>query len=72
LRASDQSEKKSISAKEALLMATGTAPALDPKVETKNESTETQQAQPLSLKQRMGRLLTEIFQGREEYLGWRQ
>lgn len=53
-------------------MATGAAPALDPKVEEKNETTETQQAQPLTLKQRVVALLHEIFGGREEYLGWRQ
>jgi hypothetical protein len=51
-------------------MATGAAPALDPKVEEKNETTE--QAQPLSLKQRIVSLLHEIFGGRDEYLGWRQ
>ncbi len=53
-------------------MATGAAPALDPKVEEKNEATETHQAQPLSLKQRIVGLLHEIFGGRDEFLGWRQ
>jgi hypothetical protein len=53
-------------------MATGAAAGLDPKVEEKNETSETHQAQPLSLKQRIVAVLHEIFGGREEYLGWRQ
>ncbi|MGA2413339.1 MAG: hypothetical protein ABSF59_02770 [Candidatus Sulfotelmatobacter sp.] len=53
-------------------MATGAAPALDPKVEAKNETSEVAQAQPLTLKQRIVHLLQEIFAGREEYSGWRQ
>jgi len=60
-------------------MATGAAPALDPKVDTKTETvgtktetTETSTAQPVTLKQRIGHLLHMIFQGREEHLGWHQ
>lgn len=53
-------------------MATGAAPALEPKVETKPETTETPEAGPLTLKQRIKRLLHEIFEGREEYAGWHQ
>ena len=52
-------------------MATGAAPALEPKVNAKTETTETTEGQPLTLKQRFTRLLHEIFKGREEYLGWR-
>jgi hypothetical protein len=59
-----------------LLMATGAAPALDPKVEAeteeKTETSEVAQAQPVTFKQRIVNLLHEIFQGREEYSGWRQ
>jgi hypothetical protein len=53
-------------------MATGAAPALEPKVDAKTETTESGKAQPLTLKQRFVHLLHEIFQGREEHLGWRQ
>ena len=53
-------------------MATGAAPGLDPKFETKTEPTETQEAQPMTLKQRVTRLLHEIFEGHEEHLGWHQ
>jgi hypothetical protein len=54
-------------------MATGTAPALEPKAETKTETpAETCTAQPVTLKERVVGLLTKIFHGREEYLGWRQ
>jgi hypothetical protein len=59
-------------------MATGTVTARDPKadattatVETKTEAAE-QLKQPLTLRQRFHRLLSEIFEGREEHLGWRQ
>jgi len=53
-------------------MATGAAPALEPKADTKTETAETAQAQPVTLKQRIERLLHEIFAGREDHLGWRQ
>jgi len=53
-------------------MATGVAPAPETRVETKTEAAETSQAQPATLKERITRKLTEIFHGREEYLGWRQ
>jgi hypothetical protein len=53
-------------------MATGAAPALDPKAETKTETVETGDPKPLTLKQRITRLLHEIFEGREEYAGWHQ
>jgi hypothetical protein len=54
-------------------MATGAAPALDPKGETKTETkTETATAQPATVKERIVAVLTHIFAGRNEYLGWRQ
>jgi len=53
-------------------MATGAAPALDPKVETKPETTEPTQPQPVTFRRRIQHLLGQIFQGREEFLGWRQ
>jgi len=53
-------------------MATGAVTAREPKVDTKpEETTETAVAQPLTLKQRFVCLLHQIFQGHEEYLGWR-
>jgi len=53
-------------------MATGTVTAREPKVDTNPaETTEIAATQPLTRKQRFIRLLHEIFQGREEYLGWR-
>jgi len=52
-------------------MATGAVTAREPNVDTKPETTETAPQQPLTLKQRFVRLLHEIFEGREEYLGWR-
>ncbi|HSZ62034.1 MAG TPA: hypothetical protein VK828_09555 [Terriglobales bacterium] len=59
-------------------MATGAVTARDPKadattaaVEAKTEAAEAPQ-QPLTFKQRFHRLLTEIFEGRQEHLGWRQ
>jgi hypothetical protein len=52
-------------------MATGAVTAREPKVDAKPETTETTPQQPLTLKQRFVRLLHEIFEGREEYLGWR-
>jgi len=53
-------------------MATGAAPALDPKLDAKTETAETGEAQPLTFKQRIGRLFVEIFAGHEEFLRWRQ
>lgn len=53
-------------------MATGAAPALDPKVEETEVSKEASQDQPLTLKGRIVSFLTHVFQGREEYTGWRQ
>lgn len=53
-------------------MAAGAAPAPERKVETKTETVETGKTQPLTLKQRVMRLLSEIFEGREDHLGWRQ
>ena len=56
-------------------MATGAVTAREPEVKTTGESTATTgtaEAKPLTLKQRFIRLLHEIFQGREEHLGWRQ
>jgi hypothetical protein len=53
-------------------MATGAAPAPEPRAETKTETTETSEAQPVTLRQRIVRVLHDIFQGREEHLGWRQ
>ncbi len=59
-------------------MATGAVTARDPKadattatVETKTEAAETHTA-PLTLRQRFHRLLSEIFEGRHDHLGWRQ
>ncbi len=51
-------------------MAAGAAPAPEKKMETKTETAET--SQPTTLRQRIERKFAEIFQGREEYLGWRQ
>jgi hypothetical protein len=53
-------------------MAAGAAPAPEPKADAKNEIAEVCEAQPVTLKQRVVRLLHEIFAGREEYLGWHQ
>jgi hypothetical protein len=54
-------------------MATGAAPALDPKAETNTETTvEAAKAQPATLKDRIVGVLHHIFAGRDEYLGWRQ
>jgi hypothetical protein len=54
-------------------MAAGSAPALD----KKNEDVQTQtvdapQGQPETFKQRIVRVLHDIFAGREEHAGWRQ
>ena len=53
-------------------MATGAVTAREPEVDPKNAATETAEVKPLTLKQRFFNLLHEIFQGREEHLGWRQ
>ncbi len=53
-------------------MAAGAAPAPERKTETKTETVETGTAQAVTLKQRIINLLHEIFQGREDHLGWRQ
>jgi hypothetical protein len=53
-------------------MAAGAAPAPEPKADKKTEATETCEAHSVTLKQRVERLFSEIFKGREEYLGWRQ
>ncbi len=54
------------------MAAAGAAPAPEKELETKTETAETSQAKPTTLLQRIERKLTEIFKGRDEYLGWRQ
>jgi hypothetical protein len=54
-------------------MATGAVPTLEQKAETKTEtSPDAGKAQPKTLKERVASMLSEIFEGRDEYLGWRQ
>jgi hypothetical protein len=54
-------------------MATGAAPALDPKAETETQNPgEPHKAQPATLKERVVAVLRTIFEGREDHLGWRQ
>jgi hypothetical protein len=53
-------------------MAAGAAPAPEANADKKTEATEACEAHSVTLKQRVKRLLYEIFKGREEYLGWRQ
>lgn len=53
-------------------MAAGAAPAPEKRIETKDGTTEVAQPQPQTLKQRIVHVLHQIFQGRDEYLGWRQ
>ncbi|MGB6679532.1 MAG: hypothetical protein WBE44_22750 [Terriglobales bacterium] len=53
-------------------MATGTVTAREPEAKVQTETAATAEAKPLTLKQRFIHLLHEIFQGREEHLGWRQ
>jgi len=53
-------------------MNTGVAPALEPKVDTKTETSETSPAQPVTLKRRIEHLLHQIFAGREDHAGWHQ
>lgn len=51
---------------------TGTAPAREPQADVKTETAETSAAQPVTLKERIQRWLSTIFEGREEHLGWHQ
>jgi hypothetical protein len=53
-------------------MAAGAAPAPEVKAETKTETTQTTEAQPKTLTQRIGQVLHDIFAGRDEFAGWRQ
>jgi hypothetical protein len=53
-------------------MAAGAAPAPERKTGTRTETAEMSKPQPETLKQRIGRLLHEIFEGRPDHLGWRQ
>jgi hypothetical protein len=53
-------------------MAAGAAPAPEKKLETKIESAEKPHEQPTTLRRRIAARLLEIFQGRDEYAGWRQ
>jgi hypothetical protein len=53
-------------------MAAGAAPAPEKRSETKDETNEVLQPQPQTLKQRIVRKLHQIFEGHEEYQGWRQ
>jgi hypothetical protein len=52
-------------------MASGAAPALEPKTDSQMETKDTSPS-PSTLKQRLERLFHFIFEGREEYLGWHQ
>ncbi len=53
-------------------MAAGAAPAPERKTETKTEALEAVKARPVTLKQRIERLLFEIFEGHEDQAGWHQ
>jgi|HubBroStandDraft_1064217.scaffolds.fasta_scaffold455704_2 hypothetical protein len=53
-------------------MATGAVTAREPKVDAKGDTLETPEPQPVTLRQRIKRLLHEIFAGHEDHLGWRQ
>jgi hypothetical protein len=54
-------------------MAAGAAPALDKKKDdVENQTADGSQAQPETFKQRLVRVLHDIFAGREEHAGWRQ
>jgi hypothetical protein len=53
-------------------MAAGAAPAPQKKLENEVETAATSETQPMTLKQKIVRRLHEIFEGHEEYLGWRQ
>ncbi len=53
-------------------MAAGATPAPQKKLETEDEIREKPQSQPESLKERIVRRLHQIFEGHQEYLGWRQ
>lgn len=53
-------------------MATGAAPAPIPETKVEAQaSTETSTA-PLTFAQRIQRLFREVFEGREDHLGWHQ
>jgi hypothetical protein len=68
-----QTEKvKNQLTKGTISMAAGAAPAPEKKTEAQDETATTSQPQPTGLRQRIERKLTEIFQGHDEYLGWRQ
>lgn len=51
-------------------MAAGAAPAPESKADKKTETAKSCEARPVTLKQRIERVLHEIFKGRDEYLGW--
>jgi hypothetical protein len=68
---SDRAAKTKIQ-EEEIIMAAGAAPAPEKKAETKMETSDACEAQPLNFKQRMKLLLSRIFEGREEHLGWHQ
>jgi hypothetical protein len=53
-------------------MATGAVTAREPKVDAKGDTPETPEPQPVTLRQRIKRLLHEIFAGHEDHLGWHQ
>jgi len=53
-------------------MAAGAAPAPEKKAETKMETTDACEAQPVTFKRRMQLLFSRIFEGHEEHLGWHQ
>jgi hypothetical protein len=52
--------------------AAAPAPAPESKLEKTTETTETCEAQPVTLKHRIKELLCKIFEGREEHLGLHQ
>ena len=53
-------------------MAAGAAPALDKKKEDIQTHTNASQGQPETFRQRIVRVLHDIFAGREEHNGWHQ
>ena len=53
-------------------MATGAVTAREPKVDAKGGTPETPKPQPGTLRQRIKRLLHEIFAGHEDHLGSHQ
>ena len=56
-----------LGSKEAMLMATNVIPTPELKVNMEKRAIES--SAPLTLKQRVGRVLREVFEGHEEYLG---